>query len=136
MAVPVGSAHLSDEEFLAAFNDCSLPGSSFRHGDHLRLAWLLLHQYPFEEALHRVREGLRRFATHNNAPKLFHETITIAWVRLLATHHEHDFAEFLDTNGSRLHKDFLLEFWSSEVLQSAAAKAGWVAPDIRELPAI
>jgi hypothetical protein len=45
------------------------------------------------------------------------------------------FAEFLECNGHRLHKDLLRRFWSPEVLASEEAKARWVAPDLRELPA-
>jgi hypothetical protein len=38
MALVIASAHLSEEDFLAVFERCELPLSSFRHGDHLRLA--------------------------------------------------------------------------------------------------
>jgi CDP-diacylglycerol--glycerol-3-phosphate 3-phosphatidyltransferase len=134
MSVVVASAHIDDVEFLRAFHQCELPASWFRHGDHLRLAWLHLHRVPPGEALERVRTGIRRFAAHHGAPQLFHETLTTAWVRLLATHREPDFAQFMRENEHRLKRDLLYRFWTPDALDSQAAKAAWLAPDRQALP--
>ena len=134
MAVVVASMELSDEHFLAAFNSCTLPPSLFRHGDHLRLAWLLLHSRPFDEALALIREGLQRFAAHHGASQIYHETLTIAWVKLLATHQEKSFDEFLGNNGHRLNTGLLHRFWTPAALGSEAARSGWVPPDKEALP--
>jgi hypothetical protein len=32
---------MTDDEFLQAFMNCTLPNDQFRHRDHLHLAWLL-----------------------------------------------------------------------------------------------
>ena len=134
MAIVVASAELSDEEFLAAFANCELPLSSFRHGDHLRLAWIQLHRKTLEEALSAVREGIQKYAAHHGQSRLYHETITAAWVRLLATHHEATFEEFIASNVHRLNPGLLHRFWSPEMLQSEAARLTWVAPDRKALP--
>ena len=42
---------------------------------------------------------------HHNAEGLYHETITTAWIRLLSTHHETEFGEFLAANEHRLTKE-------------------------------
>jgi hypothetical protein len=125
----VASAQLTDDEFLAAFNTCKLPLSSFHHGDHLRLAWLLLHRKPFDEALAQVREGIRRFAAHHGKHDLFHETITTAWMKLLATHDEPNFSEFVAINEHRLNPALLHRFWTPAALNSEAARSHWVPPD-------
>jgi hypothetical protein len=130
----LASAHLSDEEFLQAFHSCRLLNSEFHHADHLRLAWLHLHREPAEVALAKVRAGIQKFAAHHGATQLYHETITTAWVRLLGTHHEGSFDEFLRENEARLSKELLHRFWSPEVLAGEEARARWVAPDRRELP--
>jgi hypothetical protein len=130
----VASAELTDDDFLAAFNSCRLPLSSFRHGDHLRLAWLLLHRNRFDEALAQVRESIRRFAVHHGKHDLFHETVTTAWVKLLATHSEKTFTEFLTVNEHRLTPALLHRFWTPAVLSSEAAKSHWVPPDKMALP--
>jgi len=134
MPLVLASAHLSDEEFLEAFHSCRLLNSEFHHADHLRLAWLHLHREPVETALVKVRAGIRNFAAHHGAAQLYHETITTAWVRLLATHHEHSFDEFLRKNEARLTGGLLHRFWSPELLSGSQARAKWVPPDLRELP--
>ena len=134
MPLVLASAHLSDEEFLEAFDSCRLLNSEFHHADHLRLAWLHLHREPVETALANVRAGIQNFAAHHGAVHLYHETITTAWVRLLATHREHSFDEFLRENEARLSGGLLYRFWTPEVLAGQEARGRWVAPDRRELP--
>jgi len=136
MPVAVASNKLSDDDFLAAFTDCVLPPSLFRHGDHLRFAWLLLHRKPFDEALTLVRQGIQRFAAHHGASHIYHETLTTAWVKLLATHQEATFEEFIVSNEHRLKRELLYRFWTPEVLDSEAAKSGWVPPDKKALQTI
>ena len=134
MPIIIASGAVSDDEFLAAFSNCTLPASSFRHGDHLRLAWLLLHRNPFDKALSLVRESIQRYAKHLGVPQLYHETITTAWVKLLATHDEASFDEFIVKNEHRLNLELLHRFWSPEVLNSEAARSVWVSPDRAALP--
>ncbi len=71
MSVVVASNKLDDDQFLDAFTSCVLPPSLFRHGDHLRLAWLLLHRMPFDEALGLIRERIQRFAAYHGASLIF-----------------------------------------------------------------
>ena len=100
----------------------------------MRLAWILLHRKPFDEALTLIREGIRRFAAHHGASHIFHETVTIAWVKLLATHDEASFEEFIAKNEHRLNLDLLHRFWTPALLESEAARMGWVPPDKKALP--
>jgi hypothetical protein len=130
MALVLASASLSDDEFLAAVHDTRLRTSEFRHADHLRLAWLWLHRASQKEAEDQVCLAIKQFAAHHNVPHLYHETVTLAWVRLLATHHEPTFSEFLEGNEARLNKELLLRFWSPELLASDRAKREWVPPDL------
>jgi len=136
MALTLASAHLNDDDFLEAFHTCRLDNSQFRHADHLRLAWIHLHRQTLEEALRQVRAGVQRFAAHHNVPHLYHETITVAWMYLLATHHESTFEEFLAKNESRLGKDLLFRFWSPELLDTREAREAWVPPDRQGLPTL
>ena len=129
MAIVVASANLNDDEFLTAFNDCELPLSSFRHGDHLRLAWLHLHRHPFAEALMLVRTDIQRFAAYHGVPHIFHETSTIAWTALLSTHNEATFEQFVRDNDYRLTLGLLHRFWTPATLNSEAARCAWIPPD-------
>lgn len=67
-------------------------------------------------------------------PHLFHETVTTAWVKLLSTHHEASFPEFLTNNEYRLTPALLHRFWTPALLDSEAAKREWVPPDKKALP--
>jgi len=134
MAPVLASAHLNDEEFLAAFHSCQLKTSGFGNADHFRLAWLHLHRESLDSALASFVSGIQLFAGHHGASKIYHETITIAWVRLIATHREPTFDEFLAANSDCLSLDLLHRFWTPELLAGEDAKARWVAPDLRELP--
>src|SRR5579872_2786660 len=95
MPLTLASAHLGDDEFLEAFHSCRLKNSEFRHADHLRLAWLHLRREPFDVALANVRTGIQRFAAHHGAAHRYYDAVTVAWVRLVATHSEKTFEEFL-----------------------------------------
>jgi hypothetical protein len=134
MTLIVASAALDDASFLTAVTSGSLPLDSFHHGDHLRLAWLKLHAFPFPEALSEIRRTIRSFASHHGKATIYHETITTAWVALLASHREPTFTEFLGANEHLLNKALLERYWSPQILYSSAAKETWVPPDRAELP--
>ena len=74
---------MTDDEFIASFENCSLANESFHHSDHVRMAFLYLHRYPALEALQRFSTSLARFATANGKPNLYHETITWAFLLLI-----------------------------------------------------
>jgi hypothetical protein len=126
---------LSDEEFLEAFHSCRLAKENFRNVDHFRLAWLHLHRGSPEEAENHVRTGIQAFAAHQGATHKYHETITLAWLRLIATHREPSFEEFLLQNEAKLNLETLHRYWTPELLSSDRARREWVAPDRRDLPA-
>ncbi len=134
MPFTIASAQVSDAEFVRAVENCALPLASFRHGDHLRLAWWYLHHQPFDLALSSICSAIMRLAAHNGVPHVFHETRTTAWVTLLNTHDEETFGAFLRQNEHRLSPTLLHEFWSPAVLESNAARTGWVQPDRAPLP--
>ena len=136
MAIVVGSEGLGDGEFVRAMEGCTLPENCFRHGDHLRFAWLCVHAEPVEGAIARVRNAIRKYAAHLGKPNLYHETMTVGWVRLIASHAEGSFAEFLAANEARLGKELLHRFWSPELLTSERAKREWVEPDRERLPQV
>jgi len=60
---------MTDGEFLAALEDCTLPESAFHHVDHVRAAYLYLRNGGFAEAiarLRRPRKGERAFFGYPN----------------------------------------------------------------------
>jgi len=74
---------MRDQEFIAAFGNCSLPVEDFHHPDHVRMASLYLVRLPILEAIPRFSLALERFATTIGKPHLYHETITWAFLFLI-----------------------------------------------------
>jgi hypothetical protein len=136
-----GTLHLSDDEFVRAFESCELAGASFHHADHVRLTWIYVGRFGEIVATERVLTGIRRFATHNGSPEKFHFTQTCAWVRLIAIAHWGSaglktFLEFVAAHPELLDANALARYYSKSVLESPAARAGWVDPDISPLPSL
>ena len=75
---------LTDADFVDAFESLALPAGAFRHGDHVRLAWVLLRADGLERATERIIAGLRRFAAHHGAPGRFDEALTRRYVARIA----------------------------------------------------
>jgi catechol 2,3-dioxygenase-like lactoylglutathione lyase family enzyme len=74
---------LSDAEFLEQFDAGTLDLGTFDHEAHFRAAWLCLRSAPFKEAVSRLRRGLKRLAISAGQPQRYHETITVAYTRLI-----------------------------------------------------
>ena len=74
---------LSDAEFLEQFDAGTLDLDAFDHEAHVRAAWLCLRAAPFREAVARLRRGLKRLAISAGQPQRYHETITVAYARLI-----------------------------------------------------
>lgn len=134
MALVCASSYLRDDEFLKAFSACELPLTSFRHADHLRLAWLILRSNSPENAVVKTGNLIRRFAAYHGVEHIYHETITGAWVRLIASHEEPNFEKFLTVNSARLNSELLHRFWTQDLLYSEAARQEWREPDLHPLP--
>ena len=84
LEIAMGSGHLSDEAFVAAFEACTLPNSQFHHADHVRLAWILVRSDGQAAATERIATAIRKFATHNGAPGKYDDALTRAWMRRIA----------------------------------------------------
>lgn len=74
---------LSDAEFLQQFDAGTLDLGTFDHAAHLRAAWLCLREAPFRDAVGRLRRGLKRLAISAGMPQRYHETVTVAYARLV-----------------------------------------------------
>ena len=126
---------MTDETFLSRFEAASLP--SFDHRDHLRVVFAYARRGGIEHAVARAREGLRHFAAAHGESGRYHETLTTAWARVVGHHamqSSDDFDGFLATHSRLLERDLLSAHYSRARLFSAAARAGFVEPDLLALP--
>jgi adenylate kinase family enzyme len=126
------------------FEACGIPAKSWTHAAHLSVGLWHIHRHGREEALARLRTGIRCLnESHggvNSATAGYHETITAAYVELLAQFLERrENGESLSATIARLlggplaARNVLLAFYSKERLMSVEARAAWVEPDIAAL---
>ena len=102
------------------------------------LAYLL--KFPEEEALARMRRSILAFIAHHEIPPdVYHETLTVFWVRRVRsfvgragagrTLLELANALAKECGDSRL----VYEYFSRELIDSEAARGAWVEPDLKPL---
>jgi hypothetical protein len=129
------NAALSDEEFLARFEAHELEG--FSHRDHLRLAFAYARRGGLQAAVDGARR-IRGFAEAHGAASKYHETMTVAWARLVGRHAVDSapltFPAFLDAHPELLHRDLLSAHYTRERLFSEGARAAFIEPDVVPLP--
>ena len=128
----------------ARFAALTLPKEEWTHAAHLTVGAWHVDRYGPAEALLLLRGGIRRLnESHGNvntATSGYHETITAAYVTLLAA--------YLDACPPGLPlsarvelllasplagRDMLFTFYSREYLLSVDARARWVEPDLAPL---
>lgn len=112
----------------------------FGHREHLELAWTYLRLHPIEEAQTAMIAAIRHVARRHGAEKKYHETITRAWLRFVAVHMQRwgaeSFEHFIARNPDLLDGKLLEHFYSRELIFGDSARAEWVDPDLRPLPAL
>src|SRR5690606_11034369 len=132
------------DELFARFVAGTIPREEWTHQAHLAVGLWHVHRYGAEEALERLRTGIlalnERHGTPNTETRGYHETITVAYVRLLD-----QFLSASDANRSleaRLaellsgplgDRALLSRFWSREGLMAPAARVAWPPPALGPL---
>ncbi len=124
---------MTDVEFLAALESCELPEHDFGHGAHVRAAYLYLRQGDFPDALGRIRRAIRAYSAHLGKPGRYHETVTVAYLALIAQSiaqrgHAGDWNAFQRSNPELMQRDLLLKFYSPAELASDLARQVFVLP--------
>lgn len=128
---------MNDQEFLKAFEDCTL--EAFPHRSHIRMAWLYLRHEGWEGGMPAIRDGIQRFAQALGASSKYHETITRFWAymvddALANMPGESDFDGFIQANPHLLDTRFINQYYTHAHLFSEVARREWVEPDIKPLP--
>lgn len=132
---------MSDDEFLASFERLEIPGTEFRHKDHIRLAWIYLRDSNFADGAARFCDKFRIYVCHVGAGSKYHETIT--WFYLVtvferiskgpATSRWEDFArsnnDLLDSGMGVLRVRY-----RNETLYNPLARRIFVLPDLPQVP--
>lgn len=127
---------MTDDQFMASFEDCSLAGESFDHRAHVRMAYLYLRRYPILEAVERFSSALTRFAAAKGKPNRYNETVTWAFLFLIRERQARagctqTWEEFAENNADLMSwkKNILRKYYRDETLASDMAKRIFVLPD-------
>jgi len=133
------------EELALGMTACHLPKERWTHGAHWAAAlWLIRHR-PDAAQPEAMGASIRAYNASvggvNSDTAGYHETITIASLRgaqaEMARHGgdtplSHILAALLA--GELGKSDWPMAYWRRETLFSVAARRGWVAPDLGDLP--
>jgi hypothetical protein len=130
-----GAGQAMPAELAAILAEIVPPGGSFGHREHVHLAFIAVRRYGPGPAAAVVSGWIRQLAACHGAPQKYHETVTRAWVEIVAHHVVEappgtDFAAFADRYPLLLDKRLLNRHYSSRALASPAAKKGWLEPDL------
>jgi len=128
---------VNDAEFVAQFENGTLPAENFHHRDHIRMVWLYLARYPLLDTLEKFSAALRRFAGAHGKPDLYHQTITWSYLFLINERRERlganqDWQTFVEANSDLFEWNdggILAQYYRPETLQSEFARKVFVLPD-------
>lgn len=120
---------------LDSFIDTTLPADQFHHQQHVQVAWLFVTKFGMPAALGEFSTAIRRFADAKGATGLYHETITWAFLLLIADRQARmpaDTWEMFERENQDLltWKPSILErYYSKELLASELARQSFLMPD-------
>jgi hypothetical protein len=127
------------EEVVRRFEACTYSPEEFVHAKHLTVAAWYAAKFDEATALDRMRSGLAKFIQHHRR-NAYHETITRFWFRLVLQHvrtdkPRSDMVTLINDVVARLSdKNLIYKHYTPERINSAEAKAGWLAPDRLTMP--
>lgn len=119
--------------FLERFLAGAIPAADFRHADHLRAGYELLRERDFLGAATAYSGALKAMTARIGKPEIFHQTITLAFLALIAERMEkeraEDFQAFADANPDLMDKAVLARWYRPDKLKTSLARRGFVLPD-------
>jgi hypothetical protein len=126
---------MTDGDLLQAFISTTLPADQFHHEQHVRVAWLFVRRHGMPAAIGEFSDAIKRFAAAKGAHGLYHETITWAFLLIIAERQAREphegWAAFAAANPDLMTwKPSVLErYYSKEFLMSDEARRSFVMPD-------
>jgi hypothetical protein len=135
--VEKGTMGSGDGEFLAALEAGTLPPERFDHRGHLRAGFLYLGRHDFPGACVAMKQTIRRFATALGKADLYHETVTIAYLALIAERLIEEppslsFTDFLERYPELVSREYFERYYPKGSLDSPETKATFVLPRPRD----
>lgn len=109
--------------------------ADFPHREHVRMAFEMLRQHDFAESVLHYSRTLRAMAARAGKPQAFNQTITVAFLAVIAQRMEAsagvEFAEFAARNTDLFERSLLARWYRPEQLASPLASRSFLLPDPR-----
>lgn len=120
---------------LRAFLAGETDPASFRHADHVRMGFEILRRHPdYLDAARAYSGALKTIAARAGNPGAYHETITLAFLALIAERMAAKayatFEAFTEDHADLLDKTVLTRWYRGEQLGSALARKTFVLPAV------
>jgi len=123
----------AERALLQGFLDGTL--AEFHHEQHVHVAWLFVRRHGMPAALAAFTEAIQGFARAKGADGLYHETITWAFLLLIADRQARCSAETWETFAA-VNTDLLVwqpsildRYYSKDLLTSELARRTFLMPD-------
>ncbi|CAN5556632.1 hypothetical protein BH10PSE4_BH10PSE4_31910 [soil metagenome] len=126
----------NDASFLAAFLRGEIDGAMFSHADHVRVGFEALQIHGFSSAVHHLSLALKTMAAKAGNPAAYHETITVAFLAVIAERSaagagaSPDFDKFASANPDLMDKSVLAQWYTPERLGLDLARRTFLLPDL------
>lgn len=127
----------SDEDFLAALEARTLPPAQFDHRGHLRAGFLYLRRHDFPGACVAMKRAVQGFARSLGKAGLYHETLTVAYLSLIAERLADEpadlaFDRFLDRYPELCSRAYFERYYPRGTLDTPEARATFLLPRPRD----
>jgi hypothetical protein len=108
--------------------------AAFPHREHVRMAFEMLRRHDFAETALHYSRALRAMSARAGNPQAFHQTVTIAFLSLIAERMQEcggaaDFDALVRDHPELLDKAALTRWYRPERLASQAARHTFLLPD-------
>lgn len=123
----------TDQDFLEALEAGTLPPAEFSHRAHVRAGFLYLRRHDFPSACVAMKATIQAFAARLGKSTLYHETLTIAYLALIAERLAEEpqalgFDAFIERYPELLSLDYFRRYYPAGTLDVPEARATFVLP--------
>lgn len=128
---------LDDDDFLHALESTTLPPAAFDHRGHLRAGFIYLRRYDFPGACVAMKSAVKGFARSLGKDGLYHETLTIAYLALMAERLVEEpadltFDRFIERYPELASRDYFERYYPRGTLDTTEARTTFVLPRPRD----
>jgi hypothetical protein len=126
---------MPEEEDLRRFIRGEQDPRTFPHREHVRMAFGMLRRHSFVETALHYSQALRTMTEKIGKPEAFHQTLTIAFLALIAermhTQDAYDFESFAASNSDLMDKSAVARCYPPERLSLEVARHTFILPAAR-----